>query len=569
MFDTMTCMEGAGELEHEVTHVEGRPAFADELTVIAGAAQALNTADLTVIAPQQLGDLLQRVEAVRALVDYAASAVLARFDAEGACSYDGLRSTNSWLTQRCQMTSKSASRRLRTARALRHLPEVADGFRSGRFSADQADLFARSRNDRTAEAMTEDEAALAALADRLRPDDFGRELRGWAEMVDTDGAEPDRGHRDRSFSLLQTLDDTWTGRLDLASADGAFLHASVEAMAQALRREQEAGSAVRGDADGRADDDGVRRSPAQRRADALLELVRRGIDPASFLGRGATDPVDAADPVDPAGSGCADGGGGPAATQDGSAPADPPRRARRGARLPVSLHLLLDAGDLEAGRGADTLDGHHLTPSATDRQHGDAAIIAVLKDPFSGGVLDLGRRRRVVSPAQWAALAIRDGGCSFPGCSAPPQDCEAHHIVHWRHGGPTDIDNLTLTCWATHHKAVHEAGWQVVATARGRPRWFRPDGSEVDPVPGWESHLSDLSPPVRIGVAGASHEQDERAAAARATTMRRRSRAPDGPHDRRTTGRARTDTGTEELDEDQLELIRLARERAHALRHAA
>lgn len=201
----------------------------------------------------------------------------------------------------------------------------------------------------------------------------------------------------------------------------------------------------------------------------------------------------------------------------------------------MALHLLLDAGDLEAGRGADTLDGHHLSPSATDRLLCDAAITAMLRDPFGGAVLNMGRRRRVVSPAQWAALAIRDGGCSFPGCTAPPQDCEAHHIVHWRHGGPTDIDNLTLACWATHHKAVHEGGWQAVATARGRPRWFRPDGTEVDPAPGWHAGRQDLPPPNSIRTAEGGNR------------------------------RART----EQLDEERLEMIRLARERAHALRHAA
>ena len=416
------------------------------------------------------------------MVDAAANAVLDRFDAQGAAAYDGLRTTSSWLRQRCQMTGATAARRVRTARALRHLPEVADGFRTGRFSADQADLFARSHNPRTSDAMAQDEATLAALADQLRPDDFGRELRGWAELVDTDGAEPDAGHRDRSFTFVQTLDDTWTGRLDLSAADGLFLHGAVEAMAEALYRAHEAGAdttAVDGDAPRAADGPGPiggataggTRSRTQRRADALMELVRRG---------------------------CGHRSGGDAVGGSGStnAPATEPATGgvpgRRRVAPRVTLYLTLDAGDLEGGRGADTLDGHHLGPSATDRLLCEAAITAVLRDPFSGAVLNFGRNRRVVTPAQRAALAIRDGGCSFPGCTAPPEDCDAHHIVHWRDGGPTDIDNLALACWATHHPLAHEGGWHIVAVRHGRPRWLRPDRTPVDTAPGWDH---DPAPP--------------------------------------------------------------------------
>jgi hypothetical protein len=56
--------------------------------------------------------------------------------------------------------------------------------------------------------------------------------------------------------------------------------------------------------------------------------------------------------------------------------------------------------------------------------------------------LDLGRTTRVVSPAQRNALAVRDGGCVFPGCRRPLAWCEGHHVRHWLDGGPTDLDNL-------------------------------------------------------------------------------------------------------------------------------
>jgi hypothetical protein len=73
------------------------------------------------------------------------------------------------------------------------------------------------------------------------------------------------------------------------------------------------------------------------------------------------------------------------------------------------------------------------------------AAMALLP-PVLGGAptqpLEAGRTTRVVQAAQRTALAVRDGGCVFPGCGRPLAWCEAHHLRHWLHGGPTDLANL-------------------------------------------------------------------------------------------------------------------------------
>lgn len=570
------------------TPADGASGVALRIAEVHRAATALGEVDLERVAVQDLGELLTQVEQARAVFDAAANQVLDRFDAQGAAAYDGLRTTRSWLAQRCQMTGATAHRRIRTARALRQLPEVARGFREGRFSADQADLFARQLNERTAEAMVEDESVLAGLADRLRPDEFARELRGWAEMVDTDGTEPDPGHRTRGFSFARTLDDSWTGRLDLGSADGALLHAAIAAMVQRLR-DQDARSAVdgddpraddapgrtgesdaggrSGDADpgapdvggtggvGRADSAGTtstasRRSPAQLRADALVELVRRGVAPHLAA---ATAPLTGVSPEDHHRQGGAADAAPPndsdaAQTSDSGAAGPDATTAPSAGSIHVKLHLVLDAADLAGNRGADTFDGDHLSPADTDRLLCDCTIARILFDPTSGLVLDHARARRLVTPAQRAALSVRDGGCSFPGCDVGPTACDAHHIVHWRRGGRTDLDNLTLVCWS-HHALVHDDGWIIVPDARGgSPQWQRPDGTAVDPRPGW------------------LHPDDDRAdsrAAAPQRAPRRALRlvAPPAPRERA--------AGADPPDDDVREVIELARARALALRATA
>ena len=104
-------------------------------------------------------------------------------------------------------------------------------------------------------------------------------------------------------------------------------------------------------------------------------------------------------------------------------------------------------------------------PSWARRARAGAGCGAVaLLPPVLGGApaqpLEVGRASRVVQAAQRTALAVRDGGCVFPGCDRPLAWCEAHHLRHWLHGGPTDLANLALLCRA-HHRAVHEGGWRL------------------------------------------------------------------------------------------------------------
>jgi hypothetical protein len=82
-------------------------------------------------------------------------------------------------------------------------------------------------------------------------------------------------------------------------------------------------------------------------------------------------------------------------------------------------------------------------------------------------VIDVGRSRRVVSGPAGRALRARDGSCRWPGCDRPASWSAAHHVVHWIHGGSTDLENLVLLCHR-HHWMVHEGNWQLVRGDDGR-----------------------------------------------------------------------------------------------------
>ena len=138
----------------------------------------------------------------------------------------------------------------------------------------------------------------------------------------------------------------------------------------------------------------------------------------------------------------------------------------QGAAPDVTLLVIADY-DTVAGRLRDAHlgDGTPLTPDELVRLACDAKILPALFDRKSQP-LWLGRSRRHASAGQRAALTKRDKGCV--GCRASANWCQAHHIVHWEHGGPTDIDNMCLLCSHCHHHQVHTNGARIVRNADGR-----------------------------------------------------------------------------------------------------
>ncbi|EWT03669.1 hypothetical protein N865_09525 [Intrasporangium oryzae NRRL B-24470] len=132
-------------------------------------------------------------------------------------------------------------------------------------------------------------------------------------------------------------------------------------------------------------------------------------------------------------------------------------------RLVVTMSA---AALLDGIRGAGKADNDEiLSPGTIRRLACDAGVIPVVLGGPSE-VLDVGREQRFFTPAQRRALTIRDTTCTFPGCTMPPQWCEAHHVTHWVDGGPSDLGNAALLC-GRHHTVVHVRGLTATVTGRG------------------------------------------------------------------------------------------------------
>jgi len=151
-----------------------------------------------------------------------------------------------------------------------------------------------------------------------------------------------------------------------------------------------------------------------------------------------------------------------------------------GSRQP-SVRVLVTRTALESGAGAGVgvggigvgvghIEGRDLPISlATVERIACAEGTIEVGFSESGQVLDLGRERRLFTPAQRLALAARDGGCLH--CGAPPSMTEAHHITPYSEGGRTDIADGVLLCRFA-HMLLHNNGWRVTRDDDGY--WFVP-----------------------------------------------------------------------------------------------
>jgi hypothetical protein len=150
-------------------------------------------------------------------------------------------------------------------------------------------------------------------------------------------------------------------------------------------------------------------------------------------------------------------------------------------RPTVVVHAQLESLTKDTG-GCEAEDGPVLHPQSVRRMLCNARVQTVIEDE-TGLVVGLGRMSR--QPPAWMIRQVRyrDGECRFPGCSAR-RFTEAHHIIWWRHGGRTELENLLLMC-SFHHKLVHEFGWSVKRHPDGEVRWVRPDGTRyrAGPLP--------------------------------------------------------------------------------------
>jgi Domain of unknown function (DUF222)/HNH endonuclease len=386
---------------------------------------------------------------------------LAGLDARGAAGAEqGVQfgSTASWLRARSRMTRGAATTAVRTARALFRgpLPESGKALCQGEISVAHAEVLAASTLHLPDHAIQAAEATLLDSARCQDPTRLRQVVTHTEYVIDPDGADgrAQRRYERRGVWFTVTYDRMVVVRGIMDPEAGQIVQAALDPLA-------------------RPADAADTRSGGQRTADALTELARRQLE-AGQLPKSGGVRLQLSVIVDLPSLHRRDrlegleGGVGRLGGEMGGAGPLEPEACRRLACDASVTRVVVSRQPLESCdrcHGRDPYD-----PTASAPQGWLRAVLAKLP-PILGGApsrpLNLGRSTRVVSPAQRQALAVRDGGCVFPGCSRPLAWCEGHHVWHWLDGGPTDLDNLALVCRA-HHRAVHEGGWRLIRGPDGQ-----------------------------------------------------------------------------------------------------
>jgi hypothetical protein len=376
------------------------------------------------------GMALEVLEAVicRGAADLAAAerdwlTAVAEFDRREGWRSWGCASCAAWLSWHASLDIRAAREKVRVARILTDFPLIAAAMGRGELSYSKVRAITRI-------VRAEAEAALVEMALAGTTNHVERIVSAYRRCEQT-AADTDRQQHERR-TLHHAIDDDGSIviTIRLPAESGLAVLSAVEQFVSDERP---------------APGDPVEPLPV-RRADAIVALAH-------------------------AASGSGAGGG------------------RRGASpYLVTLHVEPEAltepggsGRCEVVGSGDAVD-HPIGVSAATamRVCCDAEVETYVADP-AGTPLFMGRRTRLVRGLLRRAVEARDGRCRFPGCSRRGR-VDAHHAVHWLHGGRTDLDNVLLLC-PFHHRAMHEGGWEVRPHAEDGFVFRSPDGRVVDDAP--------------------------------------------------------------------------------------
>ncbi len=298
-----------------------------------------------------------------------------------------------------QSSKREARNEVETADRLTQLAETSQALGDGAIPVGHARLIARAASEGPI-----DESVVVEAAKREDFDQFSKTMRSHQqEMSDDDGMgilEKQRSRRTaRAFLSRETGMFVLSGEFDPTT--GAHIDTVLAAKVKELWN---------------AEDPKARRTPQQRMADALAELIL-----------------------------------------------EPEKGKAKGIALMVVADYDVINQELVNARLAD---GTRIPMDELVRLACDAEILPGVFRPATQE-MNLGRKRRTASDIQRAALIYRDKECI--GCGASAHWCFAHHVQFWSNGGPTDFGNLVLVCNDCHH-GIHDDGWQVARDA-GSGRW--------------------------------------------------------------------------------------------------
>ncbi len=325
------------------------------------------------------------------------------------------------------------------------LTPLQDAVESGAVSMSKARMVADVVNRDRAAAAERDAEKLTSMASELAPNELARELEQWGRRIDEErGVDTNEDLRAKRSLVTQKRSTGMTEMI--ASLDPESAEVVAGALDARVQAEWRNGTA----------EEHAAQTSAQRRADALVGICREWLNGFGALSLENSNASKAASPSVP------------------SSLASPKARPH------VSVIINLDDLTTKTGHGV-TERGSPLSAETVRRIACDAGVSAIFTDSASQ-IVDVGREQRTFTGAIRKVLVLRDQGCRFPSCNAPPSWTDGHHIKHWVNGGVTTTSNGCLLC-SRHHHYVHEGRWTINGDANSELAFTSPTGTVLPSRP--------------------------------------------------------------------------------------
>lgn len=390
----------------------------------------LSTLGLTSHSDDEVLELLSGLEARKRRLATVDHAIIGEVEDRGLGRERGCKRTSGLLVQLLRISAGKANARVRAAKELAPrrgltgqpmppvFPQVAAAQAAGTVSEAQARVITRAISQLPDEVRDREfdqvEGFLVEQAQIFGPDCLNTIARRIIDTLDPDGKLRDAKHRDRTrhLTVQQREDGSAFGSFDLTAL-----------CAEALLAVLDVTAAPKPEADGVKD----QRSLGQRNHDGLydaLKLALRSGGLPTCNGVSATMVFTMTDQQSQTGEGFAYTG--------------------HGTLIPTcdALTMLGDA------RAMTVRFGENKNVEAYSSLH------------------------RIFTEGQRLAMAARDLGCSFPGCTTKPPWCEAHHVTDFAATRKTTIADGTLLC-GHHHREHTRLGW-TGTMINGYPHWIPP-----------------------------------------------------------------------------------------------
>jgi Domain of unknown function (DUF222) len=368
----------------------------------------------------------ERVQALKSQLAALEAGVVGAYDASMHWSIAGHHGAAEALRHRCRMRGGDATSAVVVARKLRTMAATAEALADATITGSHARRLCRSA---IRPEFAEAEAFLLRKATVLSFTDWERAVTYWEQVVDEarqgdDPEPPDPREVARSLHLSKTINDM--GRLD-GWLDPVGFSDLKEALRRIEREFFKADWALAKETYGdNTSIDSLWRTPAQRRADALVEMAHRSVT----------------------------------APKDGKRPRPLTIVHVDHETFERTIAALFGETPPEpAGtrRLCELDDGTVISPTQMIEQ----AILGDVRRLVHGSpgvILDYGRKVRLFEGVLREAICARDRWCGHEGCEIPARECEIDHVEEWHDGGPTSHHNGRAKCSFHHRRHKHGPG---------------------------------------------------------------------------------------------------------------